>query len=1315
MRRDPLAVSTLSNLFQTVTVQERRKRLNYCNLATVQRSMVPGELQRSETVSEILLESSLVGQYIMLPWNKDTDEDIQNNFWVDYPPPYCTPGDSRTTYAQERPYTQSAAVHSSHLDTVALPQPTSLTASTSLVNASANGQRYPSRPSFVCGQRGEVGDGAGRGRCVNGNCDHRGCVSALCVEEGAVGVDEQYHDYPHFQALNNPLDFSSNSLQSVSASGWDATMWTDPDGAIALSGKQQAKFHQWKRISEIVKDKAVVFADAPTAKSIRQGFVGDCSFLCSLAVLAELESSAPPGCDRRHRVLSGIIFPQNKDGVPRINERGMYACRLYFNGVERKVVVDDYVPVRKDGRLLAAHSPNRNEVWVTLLEKAFVKLMGGSYFMQGSNPGADLYHLTGWIPETIPFRSDIHAGSPETHQPIVTGGDDLLSGSIVDDERWKDVWSVLHEGLTSHRCVACLGTSEVADAAPSGLDYPEGVSVASGIVARHAYSILQYREVFGHRLLYVKNPWGCIRWKGKFGPGDTESWTPYMRKELDYNRKHAAANDNGCFWIEWSDVIRWFSHLYICWDRSFFDYHREIHSKWDRSRFIERSVLSDDSHLVAFNPQFHLRIPRQPPGVLVKVWVVLSRHVRERKRDLSQKYLAVHVHKGQGRVACPPPPVKQGVYSNAECTLVKLEIDTNKNPDDAPLGQPVGMAGALDGYGEGGNPPLAGQNFALVVSQYSQKDEFNFTLRVYSHVPVSVSPLPSLFSSDWRSTYYKGNWQPSTAGGCSNSLWSYFTNPQARLTLNYTCELILFLECPQENSVNLRIFKGRVATARLLRTGRAISSGPYHSGCCMIRQVLERGEYSLIMSTFRAAEVGDFQLVVHSSPPHLTQDTIQAPSPQVQQPGDLTMPPPPTSLVLPSQGIAHSDSVGVGISSATHLTGIDERYPDALHLLEPQITALPYPYAYPTDTKLHSVSFNSSTYRYPPPPQRGSSFSSQHGSSSPRNASGTNHGANNSSSGYGQRRTGRHPSSNGTGSESNVGDFYGRVRLSVSQTTILACRLEVISLTPSSEVNPNMALYRHPSQTLAPAQTQGGDSGSPRSGKGRLTAPTSLQNAQPGKSMAVSLRPTPLSSHSSSGSNGRLGSNVGSNGLFGLSWGGDGGASSVIDLVLERKCDLLGGLSEDGRTFSSAANDLLSRQGVVALSYARLEPGVIYELFIDTSKINKGKTSSHTNKDDNQTSQSNQQGRLTVDDGGQRPVGTMSMASMMTHATSASGTGIGSTNGLDKHDQPHSPSNTAQASIGGTGVTGYARGAFRLHLISDYPLQSALKVGEWAK
>lgn len=45
-------------------------------------------------------------------------------------------------------------------------------------------------------------------------------------------------------------------------------------------------------------------------------------------------------------------------------------------------------------------------------------------------------------------------------------------------------------GLSEGRCVACLGTSEVFDAAPSGLDFPEGVSVSTGMFVSSAYVFL---------------------------------------------------------------------------------------------------------------------------------------------------------------------------------------------------------------------------------------------------------------------------------------------------------------------------------------------------------------------------------------------------------------------------------------------------------------------------------------------------------------------------------------------------------------------------------------------------------------------------------------------------------------------------------------------------------------------------------------------------------------------------------------------------------------------------------------------------------
>ena len=39
-----------------------------------------------------------------------------------------------------------------------------------------------------------------------------------------------------------------------------------------------------------------------------------------------------------------------------------------------QVVVDDTLPVGRDGQLLCSYSNNRNEMWVSLIEKAYLKV-----------------------------------------------------------------------------------------------------------------------------------------------------------------------------------------------------------------------------------------------------------------------------------------------------------------------------------------------------------------------------------------------------------------------------------------------------------------------------------------------------------------------------------------------------------------------------------------------------------------------------------------------------------------------------------------------------------------------------------------------------------------------------------------------------------------------------------------------------------------------------------------------------------------------------------------------------------------------------
>lgn len=622
--------------------------------------------------------------------------------------------------------------------------------------------------------------------------------------------------------------------------------FVDGAGLLELSGRQRDSLHAWRRMSELIREgqgEPTVLEAVPASRAICQGLVGDCSFLSALSVLAEYEQRF------QEPVLGGILYPRAtsstntgvQDAGPVCNENGKYGCKLFFNGTVRKVVVDDQVPVRSDGKLLCAHSSRSRELWVTLLEKSFVKIMGSSYDMQGSNPGTDVFHLTGWMPETIPLNSN--------GDTICGAGD--LSQSLVHSGRtgWDDIFAEACEGYHRGRCVVCVGTSELEDAAPDAearrLGHIEGVSVSTGLVSRHAYPVLDCRRLGGARLLRLKNPWGRVRWRGRFAPGDA-AWAAcgsgqQLAEALGGVDPIAeAAADDGHFWIEWKDVLRYFSHLYLCWSPEALGLHQvEIHCRWDPFPLFSQSSLPDDTHVTAFNPQFLVRLSAPPPEEKnggATIWALLSRHVRMRA-DISSKYVAAHVYRGSSRLCCPDAPLEQGVYSNGECALVKLHAEKINGERD----------------------------FVITVSQHGQKSVFNFTMQVYTTVPATVTALPPLVPKSWVSGSADGCWHKGTSGGCSNNLWSFFSNPQWRFEVpeGGVDNLFMFLECSLEHSVNIRLFSGAVARPESLR--HAKSSGAYRQGCCFMRVAsLAPGPYVAVVSTFRAGLIGSYRLAWHA-------------------------------------------------------------------------------------------------------------------------------------------------------------------------------------------------------------------------------------------------------------------------------------------------------------------------------------------------------------------------------------------------------------------------------------------------------------------
>jgi len=86
-----------------------------------------------------------------------------------------------------------------------------------------------------------------------------------------------------------------------------------------------------------------------------------------------------------------------------INSSGAYQVRLCYNGTWTTVLVDDHFPVSKDNSLLFSRALG-NQLWVSLVEKAYAKLHGSFNSMGGGHAYQGMADLTGAPCERIGFQ-----------------------------------------------------------------------------------------------------------------------------------------------------------------------------------------------------------------------------------------------------------------------------------------------------------------------------------------------------------------------------------------------------------------------------------------------------------------------------------------------------------------------------------------------------------------------------------------------------------------------------------------------------------------------------------------------------------------------------------------------------------------------------------------------------------------------------------------------------------------------------------------------------------------------------------------------
>ena len=159
-----------------------------------------------------------------------------------------------------------------------------------------------------------------------------------------------------------------------------------------------------------------------------------------------------------NQIVTNNIFPNE------LNNSGKYIILLYLNGCPRQIQIDDYLPQSRTSKplhVISQTSPNL--VYPSLIEKAFLKVMGG-YDFPGSNSATDLHILTGWIPEVV------HLQEFPRFQSLVDCRDDVDL-----DDVWKRVFRAWKEG----NVLATVGTGSLTAAEEKEF----------GLVGDHNYSI----------------------------------------------------------------------------------------------------------------------------------------------------------------------------------------------------------------------------------------------------------------------------------------------------------------------------------------------------------------------------------------------------------------------------------------------------------------------------------------------------------------------------------------------------------------------------------------------------------------------------------------------------------------------------------------------------------------------------------------------------------------------------------------------------------------------------------------------------------
>ena len=308
---------------------------------------------------------------------------------------------------------------------------------------------------------------------------------------------------------------NENSLLGIASDGNPIDQEAYDKAIGGLIKKDEIEFKRAHQIFEEKKERYTLIAENMKMDDIVPGDLDDTYFLFAVQNLCK-----NPGNINKLFLKSGNFF----------NPHGYYELLLFINGKPQIVIVDDYLPVKKGTNDLVFTKSKKNEIWISLLEKAWAKINGGYANIIGGTPMEALEFLTGFSSLSYDMENK--------------DNDDL-------NEYKMEIVKQLQNCDIENSIIACTTTSS------------EDVS-GVGLITGYNYNLLAIYQITtteGNNvyLFKLRNPWSIGEWNGDWSD-KSPLWDDNAKNKVKFSAK-----EDGIFYMSDIDFFKYFKHVEICY------------------------------------------------------------------------------------------------------------------------------------------------------------------------------------------------------------------------------------------------------------------------------------------------------------------------------------------------------------------------------------------------------------------------------------------------------------------------------------------------------------------------------------------------------------------------------------------------------------------------------------------------------------------------------------------------------------------------------------------------------------------------------